>query len=238
MPAGSGLLLSHTARACCTCRASFPDPPCPRALLRVIFVPREPTVTPSSQARALIQSAARALARPRPSIARLSIQSVVRMDSRGIKRPQNPLLSSATHSTLAQDFARQQVSKQQHSNFHSSSISPILNFNMVSQSVNKTNLHPSGVVCVSLSSPSHASCLPPRLALCKDHLTDQYSPSSRPSKGHTEIEEALHDKAHIDYDRVAIVSIYSQTTNHTSNNPNQKCLRLPTLQLLLSTKML
>jgi phosphoenolpyruvate carboxykinase (ATP) len=46
---------------------------------------------------------------------------------------------------LAQDFARQQVSKQQRSNFHSSSISPVLNFNMVSQTVNKTNLHPSGV---------------------------------------------------------------------------------------------
>jgi phosphoenolpyruvate carboxykinase (ATP) len=44
---------------------------------------------------------------------------------------------------------------------------------MVSQSVNKTNLHPSGVV---------------------------------PNKGHTEIEESLHDKAHIDYDRVAIIA--------------------------------
>jgi hypothetical protein len=32
--------------------------------------------------------------------------------------------------------------------------------------------------------------------------TDQ---STRPKKEHTEIEEELHDKAHIDYDRVAIV---------------------------------
>ena len=40
-------------------------------------------------------------------------------------------------------------------------------------SVNKTNLHPSGV---------------------------------QPQREHTEIEEELHEKAHIDYDRVAIVS--------------------------------
>jgi phosphoenolpyruvate carboxykinase (ATP) len=29
---------------------------------------------------------------------------------------------------------------------------------------------------------------------------------SRPGKGHTELEEELHEHAHIDYDRVAIVS--------------------------------
>lgn len=29
---------------------------------------------------------------------------------------------------------------------------------------------------------------------------------SRPGKGHTELEEELHETAHIDYDRVAIVS--------------------------------
>ncbi|PZD30004.1 PckA, Phosphoenolpyruvate carboxykinase (ATP) [Pyrenophora tritici-repentis] len=44
---------------------------------------------------------------------------------------------------------------------------------MVTQTVNKTNLHPSGVA---------------------------------PNVEHTEIEEALHDKAHIDYDRVAIIA--------------------------------
>ncbi|KAF2994416.1 Protein kinase C-like 1 [Curvularia kusanoi] len=44
---------------------------------------------------------------------------------------------------------------------------------MVSQQVNRTNLHPSGIT---------------------------------PKKEHTEIEEELHDKAHIDYDRVAIIA--------------------------------
>ena len=38
---------------------------------------------------------------------------------------------------------------------------------------------------------------------------------TRPAKEHTEIEEELHDKAHIDYDRVAIVS-YSSTTQSSS----------------------
>jgi phosphoenolpyruvate carboxykinase (ATP) len=138
--------LSQTARASCTCRAPFPSLASPRAQLRVIFVPRELPNTPSIQAPHLAQSAAPALAYPRSSIARLSSNSVVRMPSRSIKRAHDPLLSTATSSPLAQDFARQQVSKQQHSNFHSSSISSIINFNMVSQSVNKTNLHPSGVV--------------------------------------------------------------------------------------------
>jgi len=67
---------------------------------------------------------------------------------------------------LEQDFIRQQIAKQQKGNFHSTSLK------MVS-SVNKTNLHPSGV---------------------------------QPQREHTEIEEELHEKAHIDYDRVAIVS--------------------------------
>jgi hypothetical protein len=40
----------------------------------------------------------------------------------------------------------------------------------------------------------------------KNILTDYCYPCSRPNKGHTEIEEALHDKAHIDYDRVAIIA--------------------------------
>ncbi|TVY32626.1 Phosphoenolpyruvate carboxykinase (ATP) [Lachnellula occidentalis] len=53
------------------------------------------------------------------------------------------------------------------SNFHSTSLRT-----MVTNTVNKTALHPSGV---------------------------------QPSKEHTELEEELHEKAHIDYDRVAIV---------------------------------
>jgi phosphoenolpyruvate carboxykinase (ATP) len=46
---------------------------------------------------------------------------------------------------LAQDFVRQQVSKQQRSNHHSSSPSSSVSPIMVAQSVNKTGLHPAGV---------------------------------------------------------------------------------------------
>jgi hypothetical protein len=57
-------------------------------------------------------------------------------------------------------------------NYHSSSLST-LKLNMVTvNTVNKTALHPGGVL---------------------------------PVKEHTELEEELHEKAHIDYDRVAIV---------------------------------
>lgn len=141
--------LSHKAGACNTCRALLPKTPSPRRpQLRVIFVAREPTGTPSTQTRTLTQSHVRALvACPRPSIARLSTNSVVRMDCRGIKGRQNPVpeQTATTAPLLAQDFVRQQVSKQQRSNFHSTSITPVLQHTMVSQSVNKTNLHPSGV---------------------------------------------------------------------------------------------
>ena len=53
-------------------------------------------------------------------------------------RPSSPGLLSA-------DFARQQISKQQRNNYHSSSLRT-----MVSNSVNKTALHPSGVQYVFL----------------------------------------------------------------------------------------
>ncbi|EAS35910.3 phosphoenolpyruvate carboxykinase [ATP] [Coccidioides immitis RS] len=66
------------------------------------------------------------------------------------------------------DFVRQQAAKQQHSNYHSTSLR-----NMVSTSVNRTALHPTGV---------------------------------QPGKGHTELEEELHETAHIDYERVAIIA--------------------------------
>lgn len=54
-------------------------------------------------------------------------------------------LRTASPAPLAQDFSRQQVAKQQRSNFHSSSISSGVSITMVSQSVNKTALHPTGV---------------------------------------------------------------------------------------------
>jgi phosphoenolpyruvate carboxykinase (ATP) len=61
-----------------------------------------------------------------------------------IKETADPVIRIATPAPLAQDFARQQVSKQQRSNFHSTSISPLL-ANMAPPAVNKTNLHPSGL---------------------------------------------------------------------------------------------
>ena len=42
---------------------------------------------------------------------------------------------------------------------------------------------------------------------------------SRPNKEHTEIEESLHDKAHIDYDRVAIVCLPSGSRNTPVHMP-------------------
>ncbi|PGH35560.1 phosphoenolpyruvate carboxykinase [ATP] [[Emmonsia] crescens] len=98
--------------------------------------------------------------------------------------PPNPPSASShshshphSHSSLAafsysSDFARQQQAKQQHSNYHSTSLSTSLK-NMVAASVNRTALHPSGV---------------------------------QPSIGHTELEEELHETAHIDYERVSIIA--------------------------------
>lgn len=151
MPLLSPSRFSHPAGARhSTCRVPFPSISTSPALLRVIFVPREPTGAASIQAPAPSQSPSLALARPRPSTARRSTSSVVvRTSSSTIKRTQFPIIQTAIQPTLTQDFARHQVSKQQLSHFHSSPVSPILpilNFNMVSQSVNKTNLHPSGVL--------------------------------------------------------------------------------------------
>jgi phosphoenolpyruvate carboxykinase (ATP) len=64
------------------------------------------------------------------------------MDYKGL---QEPLLRTASPAPLAQDFARQQVSKQQRSNYHSSSIASQVPRTMVSHNVNKTGLHPAGV---------------------------------------------------------------------------------------------
>jgi len=137
--------LSHKAEARHTCRALLPNAPSSRAQLRVIFVPRVPTGTPITQTFTLVQSAPHTLARSRPSIRRLTANQILRMVSRGIKGAANPVVGSTSSTSLAQDFVRQQVSKQQRSNFHSTSISPLLHNKMVTQTVNKTNLHPSGV---------------------------------------------------------------------------------------------
>lgn len=62
-----------------------------------------------------------------------------------IKGPNPAIIRPSSPAPLTQDFARQQVSKQQRSNFHSSSLSIPPAATMVSQSVNKTALHPTGV---------------------------------------------------------------------------------------------
>ncbi|OCK73303.1 phosphoenolpyruvate carboxykinase [Lepidopterella palustris CBS 459.81] len=90
-----------------------------------------------------------------------------------IKGTQTPPIRTQSPAPLAQDFVRQQVAKQQRTNFHSTSLKTVVPSIMVANSVNKTALHPGGV---------------------------------QPQREHTEIEEELHDKAHIDYDRVAIVA--------------------------------
>ena len=119
-------------------------------------------------------------------------------------RRSNPSSSTITSTSQTQqaDFYKQQALKQDHSNYHSRSLK------MVMPSVNRTSLHPTGVQYAPL--PSLKSPLS-SIILCQDPstyaraITDR--PLARPSHPHTEIEEELHETAHIDYDRVAIVSL-------------------------------
>lgn len=93
------------------------------------------------------------------------------------------------------NFLTEQISKQQRSNFHSTSLNHAVA--MAATTVNKTALHPRGVAYVA----PVVKNLPRR---ARSHVADRSSPH-RPQHEHTEIEEELHEKAHIDYDRVAIV---------------------------------
>jgi len=79
---------------------------------------------------------------------------------------------------------------------------------MTPHSVNRTSLHPHGVQCVPLSSsppwaPELLGALARLLALPGNRYADVTT--DRPTREHTEIEEELHERANIDYDRVAIV---------------------------------
>ncbi|DAA73407.1 TPA_exp: Uncharacterized protein A8136_4816 [Trichophyton benhamiae CBS 112371] len=118
-------------------------------------------------------------------------------------RPSNPSSSTITSTSQAQqaDFYKQQALKQDHSNYHSTSLK------MVMPSVNRTSLHPTGVQYAPL--PSLKSPLS-SIILCQDPSTSARAitdrPLARPSHPHTEIEEELHETAHIDYDRVAIIA--------------------------------
>ena len=133
--------------ACCSsrvpggsCRLIIPSLSRPRAHFRVIFVSCVPNTT---SARPFTQSARAGLAAPR-STSRLGVSDFVSVEYRhGIKEGSDPVFWKASPAPLTQDFVRHQVSLQQRSHFHSSSV-PAFAFTMVSQ-VNKTNLHPSGI---------------------------------------------------------------------------------------------
>jgi len=62
----------------------------------------------------------------------------------GIKTSDAPPLRSQSPGPLAEDFTRQQIFKQSRGNFHSSSLTSSI-LTMVSNTVNKTALHPSGI---------------------------------------------------------------------------------------------
>jgi hypothetical protein len=77
-------------------------------------------------------------------------KQLLRMHS--IKGQADPAqVRSTSPSPLSKDFARQAVTKQQRSNFHSTSITSGIANTMVSRSVNKTALHPTGVQYVPSS---------------------------------------------------------------------------------------
>ena len=61
------------------------------------------------------------------------------------KDQHKPLIQTSSPAPLAQDFARQQVSKQHKSHYHSSSTSSQASPIMVAPTVNKTNLNPAGL---------------------------------------------------------------------------------------------
>jgi phosphoenolpyruvate carboxykinase (ATP) len=130
------------------CRLGVPCAPIVPAL-SALFSSPVPNDTPASTTRPCTQSHAVALQTARSTSA-LKLRDVVTM--RAIKEASDPVIQTATSPPLAQDFARHQVSKQQRSSFHSSSISP-LSATMAPPAVNKTNLHPGGLKYVSSSLP-------------------------------------------------------------------------------------
>jgi phosphoenolpyruvate carboxykinase (ATP) len=129
------------------CRSFLPCTPNAPAC-SALFSSPGPNYTPATRTRRFTQSHYYALETARSTSA-LQLGDVVTMPS--IKETSDPVIRTASPAPLAQDFARQQVSKQQRSNFHSSSISPLL-ATMAPPAVNKTNLHPSGLKYVPVDS--------------------------------------------------------------------------------------
>jgi phosphoenolpyruvate carboxykinase (ATP) len=123
------------------CRASLPCAPIVPASSALFSYPL-PNFTRATTARRLGQLHRCALSTARPTSAHF-VRDVVRMAP--IKEASDPVIRTASPAPLAQDFARQQVSKQQRSNFHSTSIASALSNTMVPPAVNQTNLHPGGL---------------------------------------------------------------------------------------------
>lgn len=90
------------------------------------------------------QSNAGRLANPRPVPTVLQFERMAQttntVDNAQSSNP--PKRSVSPGPVLEQDFVRQQVQKQQKNNFHSTALKQL---NMVSQTVNKTALHPGGI---------------------------------------------------------------------------------------------
>lgn len=140
------LTRSHKARGS-VCRSSFPSPPAAPALSALFSYPL-PNDTRLATRRRLGQLHRGTLETAR-STSVVIVRDVTSMAH--LKERPDPVIWSASPAPLAQDFARQQVSKQQRSNFHSTSISSALPSTM--PAVNQTNLHPGGLKYVLLPQP-------------------------------------------------------------------------------------
>jgi hypothetical protein len=131
-----------------TCSRTHPHPPllCPISPTAFRHLPCAPL---SGTDRAINSSYSHPQSNQTPAapalVSRLKQSKSGVVVNMAYKEVQDPVIRPSSPAPLAQDFARQQVSKQQRSNYHSSSLASSIPRTMVSQSVNKTGLHPAGV---------------------------------------------------------------------------------------------
>jgi len=105
------------------------------------FQASDPSAPPSSRANIAAVSLAQI-----PYTVPTELHSTAMATSiKGLAAP--PILRTSSPGPLAEDFARQQVAKQQKNNFHSSSLKRTISSSniMLNNNVNKTALHPTGV---------------------------------------------------------------------------------------------
>lgn len=131
------------------CRPPLPTAPTALPLFRIIFVTSEPNGSGTTSPGVTGQSSIGALAAARSTSSTPGERKEVTNECRGIKEGLRPGFSTATASAsfLTRDFARQKVSKfsyTQRACLHSCSKLHLYS-TMVSQTVNKTNLHPGGL---------------------------------------------------------------------------------------------